>query len=93
MAKEPDDRYGSAGALGRAAQRALQQERRPLSGPDTMLAPYAPSPAARYASVETQPGSPATDPTALRGGPAYAERGGRWVLPTVMAVAVALLGA
>jgi serine/threonine-protein kinase len=27
MAKDPDDRYGSAGALGRAAQRALQDNR------------------------------------------------------------------
>ncbi|WP_343602832.1 serine/threonine-protein kinase, partial [Mycobacterium sp.] len=67
MAKEPDDRYGSAGALGRAAQRALQQERRAMSDADTMLAPYAPSPATRYASVDPRPSSATTGPTVLRG--------------------------
>src|ERR1700751_4092641 len=33
MAKDPDDRYGSPGALGRAAQRALVAT--PSSGPST----------------------------------------------------------
>jgi serine/threonine protein kinase len=34
MAKEPDDRYGSAGALGRAAERALQGGRSTGTGPN-----------------------------------------------------------
>lgn len=41
MAKEPDDRYGSAGALGRAAQRALHTtDERIAASAETMMAPY-----------------------------------------------------
>ncbi len=39
MAKEPDDRYGSAGALGRAAKRALSAGPPLPLNADTMLAP------------------------------------------------------
>ncbi|VBA40281.1 Serine/threonine-protein kinase PknH [Mycobacterium attenuatum] len=39
MAKDPDDRYGSAGALGRAAKRALSAEPPPPSATNTWLAP------------------------------------------------------
>lgn len=40
MAKEPDDRYGSAGALGRAAQRALTTSDEAIAaGAETMMAP------------------------------------------------------
>jgi serine/threonine protein kinase len=39
MAKEPDDRYGSAGALGRAAKRALSAGPSLPPDADTMLAP------------------------------------------------------
>src|ERR1700736_5257101 len=44
MAKDPDDRYGSAGALGRAAQKALKADRRASPEPATMLGPPAVSP-------------------------------------------------
>lgn len=45
MAKEPDDRYGSAAALGRAAQRALQASGGvPAPDANTMAAPYVSSP-------------------------------------------------
>lgn len=46
MAKEPDDRYGSAGALARAAQRALRctPEEAMAAGADTMAAPHVSSP-------------------------------------------------
>ncbi|HXO50427.1 MAG TPA: serine/threonine-protein kinase, partial [Mycobacterium sp.] len=37
MAKDPDDRYGSAGGLGRAAQRALKADRRASPDAATML--------------------------------------------------------
>jgi serine/threonine kinase PknH len=37
MAKDPDDRYGSAGALGRAAQKALKADRRASPDAATML--------------------------------------------------------
>lgn len=51
MAKEPDDRYGSAGALGRAAQRALAG-----GGPDTgSISPGAPT-------VTAPPQTPPTAP-------------------------------
>ena len=51
MAKEPDDRYGSAGALGRAAQRALAG-----GGPDTgSISPGAPT-------VTAPPHTPPTAP-------------------------------
>lgn len=39
MAKEPDDRYGSAGGLGRAAQRALKSYQHDPSQAETMPAP------------------------------------------------------
>jgi len=51
MAKEPDDRYGSAGALGRAAQRALDGSASGLTQADTLLAatPARPAPVAQTA--------------------------------------------
>ncbi|MCA4727116.1 serine/threonine-protein kinase [Mycolicibacterium fortuitum] len=46
MAKEPDDRYGSAGALGRAAQRALHTTDEAIAASaETMMAPYVSPPA------------------------------------------------
>jgi serine/threonine-protein kinase len=70
MAKDPDDRYGTAGGLVRAAQRALD------SGKSTLVIP---------------PGAAPAGPTEV---PAdgYAGRQGRgWLLPTVIAVAAALI--
>jgi serine/threonine-protein kinase len=71
MAKDPDDRYGTAGGLGRAAQRAL-------SGGKATVVTAAPTVAA------TGP----TDQLAVPGPPA---RQRKWVLPTVIAVAAALV--
>ncbi|MGV9799252.1 serine/threonine-protein kinase [Mycobacterium sp. NPDC003449] len=52
MAKEPDDRYGSAGAFGRAAQRALTtSEEARAAAANTMAAPYV-SPAYRNAAPQ-----------------------------------------
>lgn len=53
MAKEPDDRYGSAGALGRAAQRALH------TSPEEALAASAETMAAPYVSPPLPTASPA----------------------------------
>ncbi|WP_166902389.1 serine/threonine-protein kinase [Mycobacterium sp. DL440] len=66
MAKEPDDRYGSAGALGRAAQRALHTtDERIAASAETMMAPYVSPPAlgappvvAHFASSTVDPGPP-----------------------------------
>ncbi|MFV8245283.1 serine/threonine-protein kinase [Mycolicibacterium peregrinum] len=77
MAKDPDDRYGSAGALGRAAQRALQAGSVP-----TTLPHQAPTLAA----------STVGPPPDQRAEPAHSEPRRRgWVLPTVIAVAAALI--
>jgi serine/threonine kinase PknH len=89
MAKDPDDRYGTAGALGRAAHRALQ------TVPNGMSAPIGSTPTAgTYAGVTiTRPSDGATtEPTAVetRDGDAGARRRG-WVVPTVLAVAAALI--
>ncbi|MFV8162716.1 protein kinase domain-containing protein [Mycobacterium sp. 134] len=82
MAKDPDDRYGTAGGLGRAAQRALQAG----SAPST-LPHQAPTLAAALAGPASGPipAQPAAEPTH------YESRGRGWVLPTVIAVAAALI--
>jgi len=102
MAKEPDDRYGSAGALGRAATRALRgtgtQTAMPEAAPTQWAArPSAqPRPSAQSGpSAQPRPSAPqyfpppepATTPVA------YSERPSRspWVVPAVVAVAVALV--
>jgi serine/threonine kinase PknH len=84
MAKDPDDRYGSAGALGRAAQRALQTA---ASSTQTAGAPATTA----GATISRPAGGAVTDPPASvrRGEPGQLRRG--WVLPTVIAVATALI--
>jgi serine/threonine kinase PknH len=59
MAKEPDDRYGSAGALGRAAQRALHTTDEVIAASaETMMAPYVSPPVltTQHAFTNTAPG-------------------------------------
>ena len=70
MAKDPDDRYGTAGGLVRAAQRAL------VGGNSTLAMP---------AGVV-----PANPPEVLAERPAD-QRRRAWLLPTVVAVATALI--
>ena len=67
MAKHPDDRYGSAGALGRAAKRALSPERPPPGLPDTLLAPQYVSGPPSYPPFNAQYGAPATGPNVVAG--------------------------
>lgn len=70
MAKEPDDRYGSAGALGRAAKRALHTTDEVIAASaETMMAPYVPPPVlpappvvAHFSPGATDPGPPARQP-------------------------------
>ncbi|MCV7015163.1 serine/threonine-protein kinase [Mycolicibacterium madagascariense] len=95
MAKDPDDRYGSAGALGRAAERALRNDSfsRPSSGP--MTAASAPT---MHANVPPPPLSEPqahwpTDVVAPASAAASAAPNASrpWLIPTIIAVAVALL--
>jgi tRNA A-37 threonylcarbamoyl transferase component Bud32 len=91
MAKEPDDRYGSAGALARAAQRALQTAPNAMA----MSAHSGSAPTAEtYRGVTaTRPSDGAmTESTAAQtgDGDTGARRRG-WVLPTVIVVAAMLV--
>jgi serine/threonine kinase PknH len=91
MAKQPDDRYGSAGALGRAAARALTATGSSASAVETMARPYAASGAPPDPGLHSGPQpTHATGPTEVVG-PQYGSPGGRWVVPTVIGVVGALL--
>ncbi len=89
MAKEPDDRYGSCGALGRAAERAL--------GPTNVIgAASANTMQAGIFHADQYSGQTAERPTDVVPPPPpirsdEPSRSRQWVLPTVIAVAAALL--
>jgi predicted Ser/Thr protein kinase len=90
MAKEPDDRYGSAGALGRAAQRELKADARAPSQAATMAAPTAASPAPGPMRSGPQWGPRPAGSMGI-GAQQAGNRSGQWVLPTVIGVAATLL--
>jgi len=90
MSKKADDRYGAAGAVGRAAQRALRADWRMPPQAETLLAAqpsYPPMAPARPYLPPTPPAYPAMAPPQVTSG----GRPGQWVLPTVIAVAAALV--
>ncbi len=88
MAKDPDDRYGSAGAFARAAQQALRpRPPQPVGAYPTMPAQQVFSPTA----VEAHPWPPPTKPPPAVQPTQPDGRGTRWVLPTVIAMSAALL--
>jgi serine/threonine protein kinase len=89
MAKHPDDRYGSAGALGRAAKRALSAERSAPRLEDTLLAPQHLSGPPSYPPFNAQYAYPATGPTATVGAQQGPSR--QLIVVTVIGIAVALL--
>jgi serine/threonine-protein kinase len=89
MAKDPDDRYGSAGALGRAANRALQTVPSAVQNVDALTTPSDSTPTPYAGVTVTRPTDPATGPTAAQ--PAAAAGRPGWVVPTVIAVAAVLI--
>ncbi len=87
MAKNPDDRYGSAGALGRAAQRVLETNSSNPSQTATQQAPSYPPPT----PIPQPYMGPPTAPTGVSPVHYSHQRSRAWVLPTVIAVAAALV--
>jgi serine/threonine protein kinase len=91
MAKQADDRYGSAGAVGRAAQRALREDWRMPPQAETLLAAQPSYPPI----APVRPSIPPTPPIAYPAmAPPQRDSGagsGRWVLPTVIVVVGALV--
>ena len=81
MAKEPDDRYGSPGALGRAAERALLATSSPGPGSEPVQDNSGPTLAARPVA---QPHSPAARPSS-------SNPSRRWLVPAVIIAAIALI--
>ena len=90
MAKEPDDRYGSAAALSRAAQRALQASGQvPAPDANTMAAPYVSTPSFSPTSSAEKAGQ-TTGPTVTLD--QHAGHSRQWLVPmAVIGVAAALL--
>ncbi len=89
MAKHPDDRYGSAGALGRAAIRALTPDHAASVSTDTLLAPQYVSAPPSYPPFNAQYPYPTTGPT----GPVGAEQGNskKLLMLTLVGITAALL--
>jgi serine/threonine-protein kinase len=94
MAKEPDDRYGSAGALGRAANRALRSGTRTSVGSTeyapTQYASWPPMPQPQAVPQVSPPNFPPPGSKPVSYGERPGERA-RWVVPTVIAVSAALV--
>jgi serine/threonine protein kinase len=91
MAKEPDDRYGSCGALARAAQRALQGG--PPTGSQTATVTAPPSWPADYTRARPYPVS-APVPAGTPGTGSGESASRRWLIPAaiISVIAAALLG-
>ncbi len=90
MAKHPDDRYGSAGALARAAKRALSAESPAAPQADTLLAPQYISGPASYPPFNAQFPYPSTGPTPVTAGDQGRSR--QFIIGVSMGIAVALVG-
>lgn len=98
MAKEPDDRYGSAGAFGRAAERALRNTRTIPDRPEEALTQEAPWMARPQPGPPPQPQPRTQPPPQPRPQPPApppfqpeaAKPPRRWLVPVTLAVAGAV---
>jgi serine/threonine-protein kinase len=95
MAKEPDDRYGSPGALGRAADRALQGAAQAALSPTEYAAPpqyqsWPPLPRPQIDPRALPPAGPSTGPQPVVSSERPVARV-RWLVPTVIGVSAALV--
>lgn len=95
-AKDPDDRYGSAGALGRAAKRALTEVPKappvaPTMPGDVVSAPPSPDSGVPTGTPPYDRRYPATGPESQVGSQGPEQRSGSPVVPIVIAVAVVLV--
>jgi serine/threonine-protein kinase len=88
MAKEPDDRYGMAGAFGRAAGRALRQPQLPSDLGATLAASCASAPTVSHPSAHA-PSTEASD--VVRRRVELGEHRQAWALPTILAAAVVVI--
>ncbi|WP_029116401.1 serine/threonine-protein kinase [Mycobacterium sp. URHB0044] len=100
MAKEPDDRYGSAGAFARAAGRALSgapctSQPIPVSDPyATMAAPGTLVPINQQHTWAAVPSRPSQSPQILQHAapqPLSAPERNKWVIPAAVGAAAALI--
>jgi serine/threonine kinase PknH len=94
MAKDPDDRYGSSGALGRAAQRALgASSSAPGAGPSavTQAAPVNPPGSAPANSGPTLPAWQVAQQHSPRPQQPPTSQARPWLVPAVITVAAALI--
>ncbi|MBI2698311.1 MAG: serine/threonine protein kinase [Mycobacterium sp.] len=101
MAKEPDDRYGSAGAFGRAAERALRSGVRtavdPTDESPTRPASWPPAPPPQPPTVQQvypqtfPPYGPPSGPQPVVPSEAPARPPRRWLAPAVIGVSAVLV--
>ena len=87
MAKEPDDRYGSAGAFGRAAQRALQPPR-DVSDPNATMSAHPVPPPTRVRTYPPPSESQAWEASLLNRQQGPGEKRQAWLIPSLFAAAL-----
>jgi serine/threonine kinase PknH len=87
MAKEPDDRYGSPGALGRAAERALDRASPTLPDPESAI----PTQAASAHAAPTAAAWQAAQPHSPAKPQATTARNQPWLIPAAIVGGLALI--